>query len=1190
MGKLLYDIRNYPRRSGTSQPQRHNPDLMGEKVKIEEHTIAEYIVFAQKLSRYLKFYNVKNEEAGNWQNFLNNDISYHLAVVSALDSKSWEETWAELMEPVEATPATIKNEYKKYYTWRFDFLYSLMDRLIESYVHSKPLQPWRDDLKALYITSNLEIIYELLHKYYKSSKDLLLKDMGTFFYKDLELQLTQTVTTRLGTLPEVVNEILPQKNVLSDNPDFIFGGNSGITERIDAASEYLDDLARQLIHIYARVNALAEKHLRLSLEKYNEHEPHLGLFYAFLQLLEEHRTEMNSLLLKHLDFYYKQVLYVKPKEFQPSKAYVTFEATKNVYEHFIKTGTSLLAGKDNSGKDIIYLSRQDIIVNKAEPGDIKSFTFIKNEGDVQNERVKTNPGEPVGIFASAIANSKDGKGKALLPGQSWWPFLATSNEINVNAQTGVSFYSALLHKTPDEKRKYRIDLKFEATDINYNLHSFFNEYATVKIFTEKEPLLFPVSGAVLSEGFLQFQFEIPEKSKVSVASPNASILFGKRNTNIAEDFMEAMKLLQSTALASFSITLVNQTIPVTMAETVMGTTDLSSAFPAFGGVPKDGSWFKIIEPLLKGRSVSDLTLIIEWASKTDRKFDVAVGYDQIDNTGSFRDMEILNNVSTSLLPVLSSTDIAVIFTTEAVKIILKSQNDLGYRTYAEDMTRAVLDDNKPDSIFAELADQVQSQATELQKESPIQKVGQEGKGNIQRVLERSGFVKRGFPQPPYTPMIKSIKLICSISEDIFSAKVSWLYLQNPHGYKKIEKEEKAYVIPNTQFEGELYIGFKNLKPSQSLNVLIQVEEGTADPTLPDPEVDWKYLCENEWKPFDSSQFKDGTNSLIQSGIITFASPDIECINNTILPAGQFWIRAGVPFNQTKAVCKIIAVHTQVVMAQFENFNNDASGMGSNLPANSITQLNPKQAAIKKTEQPYASFGGRLQEEDQHLYERTSERLRHKSRAVNVWDYEHIILEAFPGIYKVKVLNHACQDKKDKEKIISKPGEVLVLAVAKTAAQSNVYRPLVSKSQLSEIKTYLKPLASPFINLTVINPLFEEIKIDTIVTFSKGIMDDGYYEKQLQEDIKRFLSPWAYDTGKEPEFGGTIYKASLLNFIEELAYIDFVEKLNIIHQQSISGDFAKASSPASFLISASQHIIEGKIKSDSFQLLNTEVIG
>ncbi|MEJ7679310.1 MAG: hypothetical protein WKG06_15925 [Segetibacter sp.] len=123
MPKELYEIRNYPARSGTSQPQRNHQVLQGAEVKIDERTIADYILFAQKLSRHLKYYNLYNLPQGNWESFLQTDITYQLALVSASKSSQWEEVWKELMENIEGLNgnAETPEDHRRYFTWRFDF-------------------------------------------------------------------------------------------------------------------------------------------------------------------------------------------------------------------------------------------------------------------------------------------------------------------------------------------------------------------------------------------------------------------------------------------------------------------------------------------------------------------------------------------------------------------------------------------------------------------------------------------------------------------------------------------------------------------------------------------------------------------------------------------------------------------------------------------------------------------------------------------------------------------------------------------------------------------------------------------------------------------------------------------------------------------------------------------------------------
>jgi hypothetical protein len=79
---------------------------------------------------------------------------------------------------------------------------------------------------------------------------------------------------------------------------------------------------------------------------------------------------------------------------------------------------------------------------------------------------------------------------------------------------------------------------------------------------------------------------------------------------------------------------------------------------------------------------------------------------------------------------------------------------------------------------------------------------------------------------------------------------------------------------------------------------------------------------------------------------------------------------------------------------------------------------------------------------------------------------------------------------------------------------------------------------------------------------------------------RFLSPWAFTEGGVPSFGGKIYKASLINFIEEQPYVDYVTDVQLFHDTSDAigtADLAEVqgSRAVSILVSApaSKHTIQ-----------------
>ena len=93
-------------------------------------------------------------------------------------------------------------------------------------------------------------------------------------------------------------------------------------------------------------------------------------------------------------------------------------------------------------------------------------------------------------------------------------------------------------------------------------------------------------------------------------------------------------------------------------------------------------------------------------------------------------------------------------------------------------------------------------------------------------------------------------------------------------------------------------------------------------------------------------------------------------------------------------------------------------------------------SLKKVKQPNPSFGGKKQEEDTQLYQRSSERLRHKQRAITSWDYERLILQEFPEVYRLKCLNHYRYDSGSVSNVSA--GYVTLIPVAKSLSSSTVW--------------------------------------------------------------------------------------------------------------------------------------------------------
>ena len=229
---------------------------------------------------------------------------------------------------------------------------------------------------------------------------------------------------------------------------------------------------------------------------------------------------------------------------------------------------------------------------------------------------------------------------------------------------------------------------------------------------------------------------------------------------------------------------------------------------------------------------------------------------------------------------------------------------------------------------------------------------------------------------------------------------------------------------------------------------------------------------------------------------------------------------------------------------------DAAAQGA-LPPGTISKLDQADAAVKGLNQPFASFGGRPVETTVAFATRVSERLRHKDRAIALWDYEHLILEAFPGIYQARCLNHTQYDPNPTGTGIYRelaPGHVTIVTIPDRSGPDarDPLRPSTSLRVLGDIESFLAARTSCFAALHVRNPQFEEVRVDLRVRLREGF-DETFHVNLLKREMTEFLSPWAFRSDARPTFNGRVYKSVVVNFVEERPYVDYVTDVHLFHR-------------------------------------------
>lgn len=973
---------------------------------------------------------------------------------------------------------------------------------------------------------------------------------------------------------------------------------------------------------------------------------HLTLFISFLRLLEIVKKDLNGLTYRHLDFYYQDILGFKKKSPVPDSVHLLFELANNADQHLLKAGTQLKAGKDAAKREQLYEIEKDVVLNRTKVSALKtvyvdqqnqSRIYLAPVADSLDGQGKDQGKE--GVYWSPFGESQEDlfpEDRTMIEAAIGFAIaspilLLQEGDRTIDLEIKVTTYSLsgdnvsnlslpsnsweqVLHDltdidftTEDQFRAILVE-RLEPLQGSMTSGQFNNTIGQIISEARSNPLLhvdnndmgalFWVSASG-EKGWIDLgavdvtkinQDTLKITITVNAGQPAIVAYAEERHTASLQTTFPTIRLVLNTQNSNFLYHQLQrlQLVETTIAISVNGIQDLiiqndqtlldaSGDFQPFGSRPSLGASFFIGSQEVFGKQLQALQLSWEWVGLPDISF-----YDHYEDWYT-TPIQIPNNSSFKAgVSWLRDRD-------------WKSGNQIDLFSNSNNATN-------PDRTISLSVPGTISNDRDYQL-PPFEELDTNLKrGFIRLDLEAQDFGHRAFPniysetvltytsgtvlpKQPYTPELKSIQLHYQSIETIDHSQSAY-----PEGYFHLEAfgarearpEVTNYLLPQYT-PGTLYIGLEDLEPPQNLSLLFQVLEGSGDPDFEATreDVHWSVLSGAQWLSLTSLELlEDTTLGLQTSGIIGYSIFREASTEHHLLPKKQYWLRATLE-NNPAGVPKMVAVQAQAAKASFMDQDNDVGHYDSPLAANTIRKLVESVGAIKRINQPYVSFGHAAAETDLAFYTRVSERLRHKQRAINIWDYEHLVLEAFPEVYKVKCINHSEDD------VEIQPGKVTVVIIPDLRQKNAIdpLRPRASIALRTKVYDYLQQYLSLFVGLEVINPLYEVIQLDFSVRFQEGY-DRRFYTHQLNEELVRFLSPWAFEEGQDIVFGGQVYKSIILDFIEERPYVDFVTNFVLLHfrqgigAECIGGDFiigpevdiARATSPRSILVSAARHQI------------------
>lgn len=1163
-------------REGNDQKGRIKNALLPESCPVDARTEKDDLVFIKNFARKIKYYDVNNNldinkksyDAGNWGQFFDTDLTIVLANIASEKNdnfKGWIQSEIEKIKD----DATILANKKQYFTnlfryainlaWQIDVIYQIMP---EGF-------PYKIFLQNLII--RLSPFFKKLVEYYKGADLLsLIDETGIIEAKVFgeEIGEVKQIILRNFTISWNFDEVN-----FPETPDNSIFGTSGTDEKklyLGVTHNFFTDILNRFLQAYNRTIEEATTHFEKMFLVPN-HEPHITLLLAYVKLFQYSRQHLNGLSARHLDLYYRDILKLAEKAPQPNQVHVNFELAKHIDKFLLSKNTLLKAGKNSQGQDVFYKTNNDLTISHAKITSLRSFyranqqdDNIKNNGFVYKNRLfaaeNLTENETVNFHPFAQKVYIDGKLDIISTPKATLGFAIASNH----------FFMREGNRT--------ITLTMTCTNLPTTLPANFKDHFTIELTAEKgwiKPT--NITSINVSGNLLVFIFSLDPKAP-SVLPYNPKTHFGQFNTTFPivrislqhiddEEFIYG--LLENTFINNVQISTTVNGVKNLYIQNDFGVLDASKPFLPFGAIPiTNQSAFILGSNELFQKKLSTLTLNWDW------KDSAHIG-------DSNPDYILRNGAWTSYIMPITDSDISEptygdnpFFSTQStegfIKLIYTGNFQDAYNQYLADITNALKT----------------TTATKPTTSSPNPPIANTLTLNYTTVTDYNIDLDTDFSNR-IVSFFHLNPFGCAEKHHFLTASTTPLLPQ----FQRTNTNDNFFVLKDSagnaitediEHEGEFYIGINDLKLPGTISILFQIEDGSSNPQIdkPDLHVHWSFLTQKGWQSFLKNQVFDDTLQLTKSGVISFNISEEATIENTQMPLGKIWIKASVS-EANEAICRIIGVHAHAVLTTLKEAEFHADLLEKPLLKSTIAKLAFPEIAVKKVIQNYDSFGGRPQELSPLFYRRVSERLRHKDRAVAVWDYENLILEAFPAIYKVKCLNHTRYESVPSGEIYNElsPQHVTIVTLPnqRNKNQFDPLKPYTSVDILREIDVFLKKRASAFVKLHIRNPIFEEIKIACKVKFFPQF-DASLQASILQNEITQFLSPWAFDLGKDIVFGGILEKSVVINFIEERPYVDYLTEMKLYHKHDgieEEVETAKATKGIAILVStpAIQHIID-----------------
>ncbi len=1122
---------------GTSQSLRKLEALEPDYFKVDEKSLYDFVEFASKFSQILSYYDRDNHFSGNWFSFFNNDITILLIQISSVDAKMFETKYNQIVD-------NIQNENETNVSKIFTYIYELFAQI----------ETWQQNTESI-------------------------RDFNSEIKKLIKHRLNTHVSKFIQIEEEAIKENLCDKqikqynfhssshwNLAASAHDNFYFLETEINKKIGEVLKIMFPIFHTLNDIIQTIVNSSKRYVKYKLNDSQEVQPHISLFIAFIEIYKQAQYDINSFTKRHLDYYYKEILKFKKKEEIPDEVHVVFELYDDIDSLHIKEGKKLSAEKDIDGNDLVYKLTNDVAINRAKVSSIKA---VINTDDIEEE-LQTNPNIDI-VYLNRDSKTENNYKLGFVLASSFLKLEEGQRKLKFTFHFHQYEFDNFVRIFTDEIIKDTTNDYYKLDDMASGLFDI--SYSTIE---DDEQLWFDIPQNDIKCKFVYIEATNEYLNQLEI-SADLDIVYPSIDRCIEDIYPEAklnklpvfkFVINQNNNFAyryikDFIIEKIQFMVEVYGVKNLKlqndyGLIDSNIPFEPFSSVPILGSTFYIGHETIFSQQLEELHINFEW-------FDIPLnengfaeyyqGYSFIDGNDVFK-AKISALHEKKWIP---STNQQVINLFEDEELKDEPINPINRIRIIDD-----IDLEKINSVF-------KGKTPVINNQEMFSNISRNGFIKLEFNFPPNGFGNKEYPQiikqtianksneqinEPWTPTLKNISInyVASVIVDLNKQDLqnkTYLYHLHPFGVLPVSEQlgSAMQFIPNYDNDIEVYVGITGINKLRNISMLFQIDEFSAGSTHGKENSEWSVLNNNKWsKLLDDQIIRDTTHDLIHSGVIIFdlSGYDKEHYNektlknNSLCPPNYIWLKCRKKSN-AGFVGNIIDIKCQAAIAIYENNNNSVEHLIKALPANTIETFVEDNDDVNIIFQPYKSFGGKPEESEIDFDIRVSERLRHKNRAITEWDYEHIILQKFPDIFRAICLN-STNDNMKKE-----PGSVLIVVLPFVAEKDieNIKEPKFNISKLKNINNYLSNLISPFIKLYILNPVYEHVKVRFDVKF-RSEYDEKLYLQIVEKDLKNALNPWYTKDIVGDNLSTILHGFDILYYLEKREYIDYVLNFAVYH--------------------------------------------